>query len=100
VRLPNSQQDVSWIVGEISLEELWKFVDTIKVGNTGFALIVGDDNHLIAHGNPDEKRHIANADQSRALEELNFAAGFRAGRYASDQYTETRQMMVAGGTTL
>ena len=31
----------------------------------GYALIVGEDGRLIAHGNPDEKRHIADADQSR-----------------------------------
>jgi signal transduction histidine kinase len=100
VRLPKSQQDVAWIVGEISLEELWRMVAKIKVGNSGFALIVGDDNRLIAHGNPDEKKHIANTDQSRALEELKFAAGFRAGLYTSDQYTENGQVMLAVGAAM
>ena len=33
VRLTRSQQDAGWIVGEISLEELWRMVDEIHVGN-------------------------------------------------------------------
>jgi signal transduction histidine kinase len=97
VRLPKSQQNVSWIVGEISLEELWRMVDTIRVGTSGYALIVGDDNRLIAHGNPDEKRHIADADQTRANEELQFAAGFRAGQRDWKEYTENGKSMLAVG---
>jgi len=100
VRLPKSQQDVSWIVGQISLEELWKMVDTIHVGSTGYALIVGEDNRLIAHGNPDEKRHIADADQTRARAELEFVAGFRKGRYTSSQYEENGQTMLAVGARM
>jgi signal transduction histidine kinase len=100
VRLSKSAQDVSWIVGEISLEELWKMVDTIHVGRTGYALIVGDDNRLIAHGNPDEKRHIADADQSRAGAELEFAAGFRQRKYVSKEYEENGQYMLAVGAQM
>jgi signal transduction histidine kinase len=100
VRLSRSQQDIGWIVGEISLEELWRMVDTIKVGSSGYALIVGEDNRLIAHGNPDEKRHIADADQSRAKSELEFAAGFRAGHYISNQYWENGQNMLAVGAKM
>ena len=100
VRLPNSQQDVSWIVGEISLEELWKMVDTIRVGSSGYALIVGDDNRLIAHGNPDEKRHIADADQTRAAAELAFAARFRTRPYESGEYEENGQAMLAVGAAM
>jgi signal transduction histidine kinase len=100
VRLPKSQQDVSWIVGEISLEELWHVVDTIRVGNNGYALIVGDDHRLIAHGNPDEKRHIADTDQSRARAELKFAADFRPGAFESTQYVENGQPMFAVGAPM
>ena len=78
VQLPRSQRERGWIVGELSVEELWRLVDTIKVGNEGFALIIGDDGRLIAHGNPDEKRHIPDADQNRAEAERTFAAAFRA----------------------
>jgi signal transduction histidine kinase len=100
VRLPRSQQDAGWIVGEIALEELWRMVDRIRVGNRGYALIVGEDGRLIAHGNPDEKRHIADADQTRTRAELEFAAGFRAGQYVSSQYQENGQEMLAVGAAM
>ena len=38
-------------------------VDRIRVGQRGYALIVSDEGRLIAHGNPDEKPHIADPDQ-------------------------------------
>jgi signal transduction histidine kinase len=95
VRLTRSQQDAGWIVGEIALEELWRMVGKIRVGNEGYTLIVGEDGHLIAHGNPDERRHIADADQSRAGEELKFAAEFRNQKKASTNYVENGRQMLA-----
>ena len=95
VRLTRSQKDVAWIVGEIALEELWKMVEKIRVGQQGYALIIGDDGRLIAHGNPDEKRHIADPDQNRVGPELRFADGFRATGKDSNQYEENgRSLMV------
>ena len=75
VRLTSSQQDAAWVVGEISLEELWRMVDRIRVGKQGYALIIGEDGRLIAHGNPDERQHIADTDQTRA----RAGAGVRRG---------------------
>ena len=51
--------------------------------------IVSEDGRLIAHGNPDEKRHIADVDQSRAGEEIAFAAEFRNGKSALSRNTRT-----------
>ena len=48
-----------WIVAEISLEGLWRAVDKIKVGETGFAILLDGQGRLIAHGRADEKRLIA-----------------------------------------
>ena len=101
VRLPPSQQDAGWIVGEISLEELWRMVDRIRVGNLGYALIVGEDGRLIAHGNPDEKRHIADARQSQAGEEIKFAAAFRGSKEPSPEYPdENGQTMLAAAAVM
>jgi signal transduction histidine kinase len=86
VRLARSQQNAAWIVGEISLEELWRTVDRIRVGTRGYASIVGEDGRMIAHGNPDEKRHIADADQTRVKEELKFASEFTKGSAAFGEY--------------
>ena len=32
-----------WVVGEIALEELWRTVDRVRVGNEGYALLVAED---------------------------------------------------------
>ena len=48
-----------WLVGEVSLEELWRMVDGIRVGAEGFALLVAQDGRLVAHGRPDEKARVA-----------------------------------------
>ena len=85
----------SWVVGEIALEELWRTVDRIRVGQQGYALIVSEEGRLIAHGNPDEKRHIADTEQERAKAELNFASEFRAGRKEFDQYEQGGQLILA-----
>ena len=51
----------AWLVGELSLEELWRLVDRIRVGQEGFAVLATQEGRLIAHGNPDEKRRVAAA---------------------------------------
>ena len=97
VRLSRLQQDSGWVVGEIALEQLWRMVDAIRVGNEGYALIVGEDGRLIAHGNPDEKRRIAGSDQSTNRSEIAFAQNFRAGNTETGQYTDEdgRRMLAA-----
>ncbi|MGE0704226.1 MAG: ATP-binding protein [Vicinamibacterales bacterium] len=54
-------QPSGWLVGEINLEEMWRMVDQIRIGERGYALVVGPDGTLIAHGNPDRKALIAQA---------------------------------------
>jgi signal transduction histidine kinase len=90
VRLTGSQQDAAWVVGELSLEELWRMVGRIHVGQQGYALIVGEDDRVIAHGDPDERRHIVDADDSpaRRPEPVKFAERFKAGRETATQYVE------------
>lgn len=58
-----------WLIGELSLEELWRMVDSIRVGAKGFALLVAKDGRLIAHGNPDAKARVASGD-NLSLHEL------------------------------
>jgi signal transduction histidine kinase len=75
-----------WIVGELSLEELWRMVDRIRVGEEGYALVVGEDDRLIAHGNPDEKRRIAISDQRSVSPGIQFAE--QARHDANAKFTE------------
>jgi len=67
VPLPGGVEEPGWIVAEISLEELWRTVDRIHVGNQGYALLLDQGAALIAHGNPDDKESIAGG--GRALPE-------------------------------
>jgi signal transduction histidine kinase len=61
VRIASADNETGWIVGEISLEELWRTVDRIRVGHEGYALVLAEDNALIAHGKADGKRLVATA---------------------------------------
>jgi signal transduction histidine kinase len=101
VHLTRSQQDGGWIVGKIALEELWRMVGRIRVGETGYALIVSDEYQLIAHGNPDERGHIADLDQSRAREEIAFAREFRnGGPQFKDYVDDNKQKVMASAATI
>ena len=48
-----------WLVGEFSLEQMWRMVDQIRIGAHGYALVVAPDGALLAHGNPDKKALVA-----------------------------------------
>jgi signal transduction histidine kinase len=64
VRIAPSSGESGWVVGEIALEELWRMVDRIRVGSEGYAMLLSEDRRLIAHGDPDEKRHVASPAQA------------------------------------
>ena len=51
-----------WLVGAVSLEELWRMVARIRVGQQGFAMVVAEGGQLIAHGDPDQQQRIAVAE--------------------------------------
>ena len=59
VRIMPTGREAGWVVGELVLEELWDYVDRIRVGREGYALIVSEQHRLIAHGNPDKKGLVA-----------------------------------------
>lgn len=59
-----------WIVAEISLEELWRAVDRIRVGDTGFAVLLDETGRIVAHGRADQKRLIASGATRTAEQKL------------------------------
>jgi two-component system NtrC family sensor kinase len=87
-----------WLVGEFSLEAMWRMVDGIRIGGHGFALVVAPDGELIAHGNPDKKALVA---QGRNMAGHQLVQALRASqrdRPVSDEYTDedgVRQLGVA-----
>jgi signal transduction histidine kinase len=68
VPLPGGVDEPGWIIAEISLEELWRTVDRIRVGTKGYALLLDQNGALIAHGNPDDKELIAGGEHAMADE--------------------------------
>jgi signal transduction histidine kinase len=75
VKIQPKDQESAWVVGELALEELWRMVDAIRIGEHGYVLVVAEDQRLIAHGDPDEKRFIAaGAVDGTRTPEQDFAA--------------------------
>ena len=59
IRLTRLNQPAGWLVGEFSLEEMWRMVDQIRIGDHGFAMVVAPGGELVAHGDPDKKALVA-----------------------------------------
>ncbi len=101
IRLQRFDQDTGWLVAELNLEQLWRMVDSIRVGRKGFALIVTRGGQLIAHGNPDEKPRIARGDNllTHPVMQQIWAAGRT--ETVEAQYPDRRgRTMLAVGTAV
>ena len=75
IRLTHLNQPAGWLAGEFSLEEMWRMVDQIRIGENGFALVVAPGGELIAHGDPDKKALVA---QTRNMSGHQLFAAARA----------------------
>jgi len=76
VRVVPYDQESGWVVGEIALEYLWRMVDKVQVGSQGYALVLAENQRLVAHGGSEGKRRIAatSAQSSADFNEQRFAA--------------------------
>ncbi|PYR24433.1 MAG: hypothetical protein DMF98_15395 [Acidobacteria bacterium] len=61
VHLKHLNQPAGWLVGQFSLEEMWRMVDRIRVGAHGYAMVIAPDGALLAHGDADKKALVAQA---------------------------------------
>jgi signal transduction histidine kinase len=86
VPLYAASTDARWIVAEISLEQLWRTVDSMRIGARGYALLLDRQATLLAHGNPNDKGLIA----SRALASADEQALANAVRQNAEHATFTR----------
>jgi signal transduction histidine kinase len=75
IRLTHLNQPSGWLAGEFSLEEMWRMVDQIRIGDHGFAMVVAPGGELIAHGDPDKKTLVA---QTRNMSGHQLFAAARA----------------------
>lgn len=100
VRVQSPDGEIAWVVGELALEELWRMVDRIKIGQTGYALILAENQRLVAHGDPEKKRSIASGAMSaKRTPEQEFASRLLEDpSHIFDEYTDVqgRRMVAAG----
>ena len=59
IHLMKLKQPSGWLAGEFNLEEMWRMVDRIRIGEHGYAMVVAPDGGVIAHGDPDKKALVA-----------------------------------------
>jgi two-component system, NtrC family, sensor kinase len=100
LRLPDLQGG-GWLVGRLSLEELWRMVDRIRVGEEGYALVVTRDGLLLAHGDPDAKSRVARGDNMRDDPLVQRVQVMPDGETTSSaQYSDERGQMLGVGASL
>jgi signal transduction histidine kinase len=96
VPLTRLGERAGWLVGEFSLEEMWRMVDKIQIGARGFALVVAPDGTLVAHGDPDKKALVA---QARNMKGHPLVGAAGETRPTSQEYVDDegqRQLAAAG----
>ena len=79
-----------WLVGRLNLEELWRMVDRIRVGQQGYALVVTNEGQLLAHGDPDEKSRVARGDKMASHPLIVALSQGRVENTASAEYSDAR----------
>jgi nitrogen fixation/metabolism regulation signal transduction histidine kinase len=56
------------VVGVIDLIDMWNLVDSIRIGQEGFAFVISKDGMLIAHGRDDAKPSVIKRENRRQWE--------------------------------
>ena len=96
VRLTRLNQPAGWLVGDFSLEEMWRMVDQIRIGQHGYAMVVAPNGALVAHGDPDKKSLVA---ESRNMLDNELVKDVRArsgGAPVSREYVDQDGRRVLG----
>ena len=88
IHLTRLNKPSGWLVGEFSLEEMWRMVDQIRIGEHGYALVVAPDGQLIAHGDPDKKALVAQTRNMSGHQLVAAARAQREGPPSSLEYTD------------
>ena len=79
IHLKRLDQPAGWLVGQFSLEEMWRTVDGVKIGQRGHAMVVAASGELVAHGDPDKKALVAQARNMTGHELVRALADARPG---------------------
>jgi len=96
IKLSQLGQSAGSLVGEISLEEMWRMVDQIRVGDQGYALVVAANGQLIAHGNSNEKPRVARGDNLATQPLVRLVHGQGKAGSASLEYADEAGVQMLG----
>ncbi len=96
IKLAQAGQTAGSLVGEISLEEMWRMVDRIRVGDQGYALVVAANGQLIAHGNANEKPRVARGENLATQPLVRLVHGQRNASPASLEYAHDAGVHMLG----
>ena len=88
IHLTRLNKPAGWLAGEISLEEMWRMVDQIRIGEHGFAMVVDPRGELIAHGDPDKKALVAQTRNMSAHPLVSSGAGPQGASPVAQEYVE------------
>ena len=99
VRLDDSANR-GWLVGRLNLEELWRMVDRIRVGQQGYALVVTGEGQLLAHGDPDQKSRVARGDKMTTHPLFSAISREKGNRSASAEYSSPRGSVLGVAATI
>jgi len=99
VRLSDGQNQ-GWLVGRVNLEELWRMVDRIRVGDKGYASVVTAEGQLLAHGDPDEKSRVARGDKMSAHPLIQLLNTRKTDQTASAEYADARGAILGVAATI
>ena len=78
VKRLNTMEGVA--IADISLIAMWRLVDSIKIGKSGYAFVVSGDGRLIAHGLGDGKVRVLSHENMKSLGIVN---GVLQGRHST-----------------
>ena len=88
IHLMRFGEPAGWLVGQFSLEEMWRTVDRIRIGAHGYAMVLASDGELIAHGDPDKKAFVAQARNMSAHPLLTALHAGNNSRPVSSEYAD------------
>jgi signal transduction histidine kinase len=96
-------EDGGWLIGRLHLEDLWRRVDEIRVGTTGYALVVTEDDQLLAHGGNLHSKSLvarrAKLDNHQVMLAMH-AAGAQSKTPVSARYTSDGEEVLGVGAKL
>ena len=81
------------IAGEINLTNMWRLVDSIRIGKSGFAFVVSKSGFLIAHGDSSSKVRVI---QEENLKGMNIIKSILRGESTVSLYKDYRGIDMLG----